>query len=854
MVRVLGRLTVEHDGVPVELPASRRARAVLAYLAVHPGPQIRGVVAARLWPDVPDSSARSSLRGALTELRPALRAASLEVVATRDTVELTGPALRVDLIEFHRLTREGAYEQALELDRGPLLAGSEPEWLADEGAEHGRDLLAALAGLAAVRASEGRWADAVTPARRRVGLDPLSEQAGRELIRLLDAAGDRAAALDAGRELTQRLRRELGAAPAPETAALLSRLRSPRPAPDERPSGSAAAPPPAAVQRARPPVGRVGQLATLRTAVQQRAATVVLVLGAAGIGKSTLALAAARDAADAGALVLYGRCDEESVVPYAPWLEALGGLVDRLDDDERRRVAGDGGSELARLFPELRPIEPAADRDTVAEPDTRRWRMFEVVAALLGRHAAHRPVVLVLDDVHWADRSSVLLLRHVLRMRVNDPVTVILTAREDELPPDGAGAELLVRLHRDEALVRVPLAGLGEDEVAELVRDRLGRDAGATFVRALHQETEGNPFFVTEILRNLVGSGAPDDQATEAPVDALSDPQPSFGIPDGVRDLVRRRLARLGSAVRASLGVAAVVGRDFDLAVVTAASGEDEEKLLDAMDLAVGAGMIDEIGVGSYSFSHALFRSALYDGLTRTRRSRLHLRVAQAMRVGPAGIGRSRAGEIALRYLASGDPAAATEVVVFSREAYRAALAQLAYSEAAKHAQRAERFAERSGAGPELLCEISLELGAAAARAGDTAAARAAFGRASAAARASGDRSALCVAALGFAGPSWQQLELVWPPERALPFDAVWLPGLAFITLAVIELGDRVRALHLYELLLPYAGRPVVLGAGGAVWGTMSDYLAGLAELLGDDDAARRHRACADREFAQLVG
>ncbi len=1094
-VRVLGRLAVERDGMPIQLPPSRRACVVLAYLAIHPGPQNRSVVAARLWPDVPDSSARSSLRGALTELRPALRAASLEVSATRDTVELAGAQLRVDLVEFRRHARAGAHAQALELDRGPLLADLDAEWLAEARAPHARDLLAVLAGLAAVREGEGRWGDAVALARRRADLDPLSEQAGRELIRLLDAAGDRAAALDAGRDLTQRLARELGASPAPETAALLTALRFPVP-PRARPrsAGAVGPPPPPAVQRTRPLVGRTGPLAVLRTAIHRPTANVVLIGGAAGIGKSSLALAAARDAAAAGELVLHGRCDEETVVPYAPWLEALGGLVVRLDDDERRLVAGDGGSELARLFPELRPIDHAAERDPDAEPDTRRWRMFEVVAALIGRHAAHRPVVLVLDDVHWADRSSVLLLRHVLRVRANDPLTVLLTARENELPPDGAAAELLARLHRDELLVRVPLTGLGADDVAALVRDRLGRDGGDVFVRALHQETEGNPFFVTEILRNLGGPGAAGEPSAATPDGS----PPSFEIPYGVRDLVKRRLARLGVPVQEALGVAAVVGRDFDFAVVTAAGRGEEETLLDALEIAVGAGLIDEIDVGRYSFSHALVRSALYDGLSRTRRSRLHLRVAQVLRSEPPAAGRSRAGELAWHYPASGDPAATPEAIMFSRQAYRDALVQLAYSEAAAHAQRAEQLVERSGPDAELLCVVRLELGEAAARAGDTAGARAAFEWAAGTARAGGDRSALGAAALGFAGPSWQhfgvvdrpsidllgealtsvpddrpdlrarlaarlaialyfdrqpdrvteltasalataralgefpvlaaalearlwdtwrpdgvadrlaaadellaiaraqqadevatlarrwrvvalleageiaecwaeierhaadavrlrlpyeqmyvavfdsaramldgrlsdamagsarvaafgelrggadalqfggvhllsfaklsgdlrplvdglrqfvegypaipgwrgalayalaatgrpaeavvELDRVWPPERELPFDAVWLPGIAFLALTAVELGDRPRAEHLYGLLLPYAGRPVVLGAGGAVWGTISTYLAALADLLGDDEAAQHHRRRADAEVAQLAG
>lgn len=1067
---MLGPLEVELDGTVLDVPPSRRGRALLAYLATHPGRHTRSRLAAEFWPDVPDSSARTSLRGALAELRRSLGPAASVLVATREWVELVPDGAEVDLLTFADHVREGRWEEALELDRGRLLVDVDDGWTDQLREDHAAGLMTALARGAAERESQGRLDEAVRLVRRRLRLDPLSEPVGRELVRLLLAAGDRAAALEAGRELTERLRSELGVSPDAETQAVLAALRSASP----RVPSAAFAPPPLVSRTDNDLVGRAEALHEVRATLEARDRRVLLVSGEAGIGKTALALTAARALAESGATVLFGRCDDESIVPYEPWVEALGHLLDQLDETQARQVATDGGAELARLFPRLPGATAIASPDAEAEPDTRRWRLFEVVAELVSGLAASRPVLLVLDDVQWADRSSLLLLRHVLRSRPHADVTVLMTAREAEVDPDAPLHQALAALRREETVTRLHLAGLDEREVAELVRRRRGVAQPPDLVRALHEETEGNPFFVEEILRNIPRAHRQDGMTR------------AFHVPDGVHDLVRRRLSRLDDTAQTVLTLAAVVGRDFTLHVVEGALDLDGEVVLDALDSAVRATLVQEVAVGHYSFAHALVRAALYESLSRTRRARLHIRVAETLRRSADEPGR-RPGEIAHHYLEGGDPAHVGPAVGYLREAHQEAMDQFAYEEAALNAERALAALDRTAhADRSSVASLLIDLGEARSRAGDADAARRAFAQVAGAARSAQDGELLGQAALGFAGPSWRsfgvvdeegvrlleealaavppgrselrarlqarlaialyftrqpervrelteaavrtarelgdttvlaaalearlwatwrpsadeerlataeelldlatavgasetattarrwrvvalleagrieevwaeaarhaeaarrlrlpyelmyvavfdamraflegrvedaaaasaqvaafgelrggadalqfggvhaltfahlggdlsgvvggieqfargypalpawrgalayglvavgrpeeasaEVESLWPPERTLPFDAVWLPGMAFLSLAVARLGDAARAGHLIELLSEHAHRPVVLGAGGAVWGTVADYLVELAAVTGDARQLERRR------------
>ena len=356
----------------------------------------------------------------------------------------------------------------------------------------------------------------------------------------LAARGNVAEALRVYDRLRVLLRDELGATPAPQITALNERLLSPRepavPMPAHAPASapSMAVPLPVVLERLeeRPFVGREAELAVLHDRWASTPGGVVVVAGEAGVGKTRLAARFAAAAHGGGATVLHGRIDEETVVPYQPFVEAL-----------RHYVAHAGGAasapDLAPLVPELGVCRRSA---AAGERENRRYRLFEAVAAVLGQAAAARPLLLVVEDLQWAGRPTLLLLRHVVRRLHGSPLMVLVTLRDAEADRDGAPARLLADLGREEAVQRVALSGLDEAETAVLVGD-------AQLARTLQGRTAGNPFFIEEMLRSL--AEAPDEPP---------------GVPEGVKDLVSRRLSRLAPATVETLTAAAVLGRDFRLA------------------------------------------------------------------------------------------------------------------------------------------------------------------------------------------------------------------------------------------------------------------------------------------------
>ena len=311
-LRLAGRLRFE--GADIEPPASRRARGVLAYLALHPGPHSRAQVAARFWPDVLDESARTSLRAALSELRRALGPAAAHVVATRETVVLDD-GLWVDTRAFDAALARGDAAAALDACSSTILDGFEDDWAHEARQAHAHRLARALEQLAASAIP----AEAVRLTREQVALDPLAEEPNRRLIERLAAAGDRAAALAAGERFAERLRSTLAIAPSRETRALLDAIRSDRPA--------VAAP---AILAREPDfafVGRARELDRLRASwadvEMHRTRRMVAIAGEPGIGKTRLARQFAQELQAGGALVLLGRCWEEPLAPFEPYAEAL---------------------------------------------------------------------------------------------------------------------------------------------------------------------------------------------------------------------------------------------------------------------------------------------------------------------------------------------------------------------------------------------------------------------------------------------------------------------------------------------------------------------------------------------------
>ena len=384
--------------------------------------------------------------------------------------------------------------------------------------------------------------------------------------------------------------------------------------------------------------GRQGELDTMVAAWRDAASgtpRVVLIAGEPGIGKTRLAAETAQLAHAGGAIVLYGRSDEEMGVPFQPFVEALGYFVTHSPPDGLRDRLGRHAGELVRLVPELAERLHGLPALLRSDPETERYRLFDAVTAWLVAAAAERPLVIVLDDLHWAPKPTLLMLRHVIRVATGsaEPTRLLLIAthRDTEMEQAHPLGEFLADLRRMVHSQRLVLGGVNEAGVVAFVERALGHsadEAGRRLARAVHAETEGNPFFVSEVLRHLVESGAAFQRGGRWASDQIL---AQIGIPEGVREVIGQRLARLSRAANDVLTVAAIAGRDFDLATLAGASELPEDALLAVLDDAARARLVEEMGVGRFRFAHALIRSALYDAASATRRAHLHRRIGEAI-------------------------------------------------------------------------------------------------------------------------------------------------------------------------------------------------------------------------------
>ena len=658
-----------------------------------------------------EESARKTLRDALYELRRVFAPAE-PLVATRESVELRA---EVDLAAFAAHRAMGRLEEAARAGGGELLAGLDSDWAMRARDEHAADVGALLATLA-----EGAddVATAIAWTRARVEHEPLGEAAHRDLIRLLATEGDRPAALAAADTLAERLRRELRVPPSVETRALVEEVRRGRVG-ATAPATQLALPAPLA--RTARPEGREQPLDRLKAAWSDAASgtlRIAVATGEPGIGKTTLLGEFARRVHEQGAAVLFGRSDEQGLLPYQPWVEALERHLKGLTPVERERRLGDGA--LARLLPSLAHAEPATD------PAGERYRAFEAVRALLEETAAERPVLLVLDDLHWADPDSLQLLRHLARMAHEARMLIAISMRQAEQTK--AAAATLADLRREGPLVQLALQGLDEDAVAAV----LARHEATGNAAAYRERTGGNPFFLDELLREQAFG----DHSADGP-------------PPGVREVIGRRIARLPGPGRCVLQAGAALGMEFEPLVLTTA-----ERVVDGLAAAVTAGLLTQVGERRYTFPHALIRETVLADMSPSRKACMHLRIADVL----AEQG-GHAGEIAKHVRAAGTCAPAERRVAAELAAARQAEAALAYADAAGHyeaalgAGAAARRAGDAADGPAAgRAQLLLALGAAHDRAGNRAAAQAAFGEVVELARTARDPLLLARAALGRGG------------------------------------------------------------------------------------------------------
>ncbi len=473
-------------------------------------------------------------------------------------------------------------------------------------------------------------------------------------------------------------------------------------------------------------IGRDAELAFLEDARkrvdEQTGPEVVLIAGEAGQGKTTVAAEVARRAHETGSIVLLGRCDEDLRIPYAPFCQALEQYITHAPEEVLVSQLAEHGAPLARMVPAARQrLGDMALREPL-DADTERYLFYGAASDLLAAASAERPVVLVLDDLQWADNGSLQLLRHLVKYTTEARMLIVATYRDAELSGGHPLTETLGFLRREHGVSRLELKGLGDLEVTMLLEAAAGHDLdenGVALAHLVQRETDGNPFFVTELLRHLAESGTivQDGTGRWVPGEGFSD----LTLPESVREVVAARAARVGGRAISALSMAAVIGRDFDLELLVQATGMDEDGLLDLLDDAVAASLVRENpgAPGRYSFSHALVQHTLYQDLGGTRRARSHRQVAEAIEDMLGEHAGNRAEELAYHFLNATTPVHLDKALVYARQAGDQALRALAPADAVRHySQAIELLADVRDPDPHLSIDLLLSLGTAQRQAG----------------------------------------------------------------------------------------------------------------------------------------
>jgi class 3 adenylate cyclase/tetratricopeptide (TPR) repeat protein len=480
--------------------------------------------------------------------------------------------------------------------------------------------------------------------------------------------------------------------------------------------------------RSVPPISYVGY-ETERALIEQSwsearagARRVVLLGGEPGIGKTRLASYAALGANVDGSAVVWGSCSEELAVPYEPWIEVCSQLVERAPEGLLSGYVEDHGGELVRLARNLARRVPGLPAPQSSDPETERFLLFSAVAGLVGDFSQVAPVCLVLDDLHWADAQSVALFKHLVRTLEPSTVQLIATYRDSDLGRDHPLTAVLADLRKVDGVQRIGLRGLDADAVAQMLAAAAGHELeqeGLALAGQIASESDGNPFFVGEILRSLIESGTLqfDELAGRWRIDRSA----PLGLPESIREVIGRRVDRLGVDARELLAAAAVVGRSFEIELLAEVGELGEKRLLDQLESAVAASVLEESTerAGEFRFTHALISQTLYEDLGATRRARLHRRIAETLEAQLGGDPGARVGELANHWAKATTVVDLEKAVRYARMAGERALAELAPGEAVGWFGRAlELLGDR--AEPATRCDLLIGLGEAQRLNGDT--------------------------------------------------------------------------------------------------------------------------------------
>lgn len=622
LLRLLGAFEARlPSGAPLIIQG-RKAQALLAYLAVPAGRRVgRDTLAALLWGDADEAAARNSLRQMLFSIRRALGEAAADTLVVDGDAVALGTAVRVDVGEFERTIAAKSPEAlagAIDLYRGELVEGlsvEEPtfeEWVTAERDRLRGLLRGGLTRLVANHAKTGNTVAAIELAHRLLTLDPLDEAAHRMLMRLYAEQGRVAGALRQYQVCLEVLRRELGVEPDEETRALYRRLLG------RRGIGRRDAPLSSTLPSAGTPlIGREAELARLDEALDaawRAEGQVVAVLGEAGIGKSRLIGELAAHAERRGGRVIVGACHEaERTLPLHPWADVVrrGGVLEV--GQHPKSLPRAWRLELARLFPELEPdAAPGAPQEESA------LTLFEALAHLLLGLALDRPLVLLLEDLHWSDVMSVRFLSFLARRVGRAQVLIVCTAREEEAVDAPVLTALLLQLDREGRLRRLVLAPLAREDTDGLVRTLVSTGTDAVLLATLGESvwaaSEGNPFVAVETVQAW----------RDGAVTGVS-----FALPRKVQELIAARLDRLGTQGQEMTATAAVIADEFDFTLLARATGLTEAAAAETLEELVRRRVLHGVGE-RFAFVHERIRGVAYQRVLSPRRKLLHRRVAEA--------------------------------------------------------------------------------------------------------------------------------------------------------------------------------------------------------------------------------
>jgi DNA-binding SARP family transcriptional activator len=772
---ILGPIEAIEGDRPLALGGAKQ-RALLGMLLLHANEVVSSDrLIDQLWAGERREEAVRALQVAVSRLRKALepdRAVGGDsgVVVTRSPgYELRTDPERLDVKRFEALVSAGRralvagqargarakLDEALALWRGPPLADLAYESFCQAEISRLEELrLAALEERIAADLELGH-ADVVAELEGLTDQHPLRERLRGQLMLALYRSGRQAEALEAYRRTRRVLVEELGIEPGRELRELHQAILRQDPELDlvtaiEPPANDGAA---HAVQPRGVGVfvGRERELDELMASLEDTFAgrgRLILIGGEPGIGKSRLAAELASHAAGRGARVLTGRCWEAGGAPaYWPWVQPLRSYLRGSEPDAVREELGRGAPDIAQMLPEVREVMADLAPAPSLESEGARFRLFDATASFLRNAARARPLMLLLDDLHAADTPSLLLLQFLAGELADARILIIGTYRDVELRPDHPLVSALAELHRHETTRRMPLGGLTKRDVSRFIQLTTHLHPAEALTAAIHGQTEGNPFFVDEVVKLLVEEGR---------LGAVEDASAaSATIPQSVREVIARRLRRLSEECKDVLILAATLGREFALDALAPISELKGDELLEALDEAIAAHVVAEMpgARARLRFSHGLIRDALYEGLPPGRRVRTHRRIGEALEALYAQDPEPHLAELCHHFFEAAPVGDANKAISYARRAGDRAEESLAYEEAVRLYRMALQVLERKEPVDEAArCDLLLALGDAEMRAGEGQGAKETFWRAAEIARRAQMPERLARAALGYGG------------------------------------------------------------------------------------------------------